>query len=107
MLACLQLKEGKIFQWYNCRRQFNVYQYSILKNILLLLRGDSLAHGIVGDGPVDGVSAVEVHPLVVLGAVDSNAVLLSGVVRLPLHPVGVGEGLAARVDKGPLSVDVI
>ena len=61
----------------------------------------------MGDGPVDGVSAVEVHPLVVLGAVDGNTVLFGGVVGLPIHPVGVGEGLAARVDKGPLSVDVI
>ena len=84
-----------------------IYINTVFLNISLLLRGDSLAHGIVGDGPVDGVSAVEVHPLVVLGAVDGNAVLLSGVVRLTLHPVCVGEGLAARVDKGPLSVDVI
>ena len=61
----------------------------------------------MGDGPVDAVSAVKIHPFVVLGAVDGDTVLLGGVIGLILHPVGVGEGLAARVDKGPLSVDVI
>ena len=61
----------------------------------------------MGDGPVDGVSAVKVHPLVILWPVNGNTILLGGVVGLPLHPVGVGEGLAAWVNKGPLSVDVI
>ena len=56
---------------------------------------------------MDGVCAVEVHPLVVLGAVDGDAVLLGRVVGLPIHPVGVCEGLAARIDEGSLSVDVI
>ena len=56
---------------------------------------------------MDGVSTVKIHPLIILGAVNGNAVLLSGVVGLPIHPVGVGKGLTARVDKGSLSVDVI
>ena len=83
-----------------------IYLIQYISNIILL-RGDSLAYRIVGDGPMDGVRAVKVHPLVVLGAVDGNAVLLGGVVGLPIHPVGVGKGLTARVDKGSLSVDVI
>lgn len=61
----------------------------------------------MGDGPVDGVGAVEVHPLVFLGAVNSQAVLLGRVVGLAVHKVGVGEGLAAGVDEGALPVDII
>ena len=63
----------------------------------------------MGDGPVDGVSAVEVHPLVVLGAVDADTVLLGAGLPsgLALHPVGVGEGLPAGVDVDTLSVHIV
>ena len=56
---------------------------------------------------MDGVGAVEVHPLVFLGAVNSQAVLLGRVVGLAVHKVGVGEGLAAGVDEGALPVQVV
>ena len=32
---------------------------------------------------------------------------LGGIVGLPVHPVGVGEGLAAGVDEGALPVQVV
>ena len=38
--------------------------------------GDPLTDGVVGDGPVDAVRAVQVHPPVVLGAVYGHTVLL-------------------------------
>ena len=38
--------------------------------------GDPLTDGVVGDGPVNGVRAVQVHPPVVLGAVYCHTVLL-------------------------------
>ena len=38
--------------------------------------GDPLTDGVVGDGPVNGVRAVQVHPPVVLGAVYGHTVLL-------------------------------
>ena len=38
--------------------------------------GDPLTDGVVGDGPVDRVRAVQVHPPVVLGAVYGHTVLL-------------------------------
>ena len=55
-----------------------------------------------------GLGAVQVHPLVVLGAVDSDAVLAAIVViRLALNPVSVGEGLPAGPDPAPLPVEII
>ena len=74
-----------------------------------LLRRNPLTDGVVGDSSVDGVRAVEVHPLVLLGAVDADTVLLGAGVPggLPLHPVGVGEGLPAGVDVDTFSVQIV
>ena len=75
---------------------------------LLLCRWNSLADSIVGHSTVDGVSAVQSHPLVVLGTVDGDTVLLArALVGLPVHPVGVGEGLAAGVDVDTFPVEIV
>ena len=75
---------------------------------LLLCRWNSLADSIVGHSTVDGVSAIQSHPLVVLGTVDGDTVLLArALIGLPVHPVGVGEGLTAGVVEAALVVDII
>ena len=63
----------------------------------------------MGDSSMDGVRTVEVHPLVLLGGVDTHAVLLrAGLTSgLAFHPVGVGEGLATGVDEGSFSVEIV
>ena len=63
----------------------------------------------VGDSSVDSVRAVEVHPLVLLGTVDTDTVLLGARLPggLPLQPVGVGEGLAAGVDVDTFPVEIV
>ena len=85
--------------------KISTFSIKILNN----LRRDSLADRPVGDSPVDVVSTVEGHPLVVLGAVDGHTVLLAllAIVRLSLHPVGPGHWLATRVDEAALPVDVV
>ena len=64
------------------------------QNTQLEGRWDSLTDSIVCHSSVDGVGAVKIHPLVVLGTVNGHTILLSSaVIRLSIHPVGVGEGL--------------
>ena len=55
------------------------------------------------------ISAVEGHPLVVFGTVNSHAVLLAlvVVVGLAVHPVCPGHGLPAWVDEASLPVEIV
>ena len=53
--------------------KISAFSIKILNN----LRRDSLADRPVGDCPVDVISAVQGHPLVLLGAVDGHTVLLA------------------------------
>ena len=74
----------------------------------LLCGRNSLADSVVSDSSMDGVGAVESHPLVLLGTVDGNTVLLAcRLIGLSLHPVGVGEGLTTGVVEGSLNVKII
>merc|ERR1711910_129465 len=73
-----------------------------------VLSRDPFTHRKVSDSSVQGEGTVEVHPLVLLGAVNSHAVLLPVlIIRLALHPVGVGEGLPAGPHPAALPVQVI
>merc|ERR1719175_538418 len=79
-------------------------------NILgvFFLCGDPFTDCKVSDCSVEWVGAVQVHPLVVLWAVNGNAVFQPvAVVWLPLNPVGVTKRLTTWPTPGSLLVHVV
>merc|ERR1719234_2034928 len=69
---------------------------------------DPLTDCKVGDCPVKWVGAVQIHPLVVLWAVNGDAVFQTvAVIRLPLNPVGVPKRLTTWPAPGSLLVHII
>merc|ERR1712020_747451 len=74
----------------------------------VFLCGDPFTDCKVSDCPVERVGAVQVHPLVVLWAVNGDAVFQTvAVVRLALNPVGVTKRLATWPAPGPLLVHIV